>query len=668
MSDSLQQEQLQLEEDNPFKNIDLRRFILVLVKKWRAIVVFSLLLLIIGLIFGLRMRGKSFEATTVVLRTETSQGVLIGEGNHFELPTLNMETLIDTIKLPSNIFRIRDRLGLQIDIHDFAGKITLSKAPNSNLIMITGVGDSQQQAVNVANVSSEVFVEFLLNLRQQQAKKALQKLNSLVESAEKEFEVASEEVSDFRKKHGIVSMDLETELSLEQISSLESQIEETRIELNSISKQKRTVGTVGAGGESYGAQRLSSLQKQLDELNARYTDENPLIAKLKAEMNEVRKTAIVGERGRLGTARSILAGKLSTLKRQKNELELKLSNLSDAEKGYVGVQQKYIFAKQMVQNLRARREEARAIVKDTTGEFKIIEKAVPPKYPQKSKAKFVVVAVPVAGFLFIILVILAMEFFNPRIMSAREVFHRCDLKILGQHLRDPYGPKNVPYREIQVYKPVVSALTVQKRLEGHKLIGFFATLKNSGLTTVTQNLANAHSIRGLRVLYFDLDIHAERKNEYALKNLIDGSATLDQMIQHGIEGDADFLSAGFSHPGDLEVLGDFRLADILENIKSRYDLIFVDTPPAFEYMQTIELVPMLDALVFVVRAGHTKKDHLERVVRLLRDIERPVLGAFIADAVPFLARRHEIVMTSLYRKIEVGRGFVERIILGKLLP
>lgn len=654
------------EEDNPFKNIDFRRFILALVKNWRGITFFFFLFLLTGLIIGLQLRGKSYQASAVVLKTEPPKGVVIGEGNHFELPALNIDTLVDTVKLPSNLYQVKERLGLGIDIEDLSGKITLSKAPNSNLIMIEGVGENQEMAVKTANTAATVFVEYLLNLRQQEAKNALEKLNSLVESAEKEFELASEEISDFRKKHGIVSMDIETELSLEQIAELETQIEESKIELNSLYRKRPTL-EMGTGGETY-SQRLAALQKQLDELNTRYTEENPRIAKLKAEIEAVRKKAISGQEGRLGAERSILLSKISTLKKQKEDLELKLTNLTDAEKGYVAVQQKYIFSKQMVNNLRARREEARAIVRDSSGEFRIIEKAVPPKYPQKSKAKIVIIAFPVVGFLFVVFMVLFFELVNPRIMSAKEVNHRCDLEILGQHLKDPYGPQDLPYREVKVYKPIVSALTVEKKFRDYKLIGFFSTLKGSGLTTVTQNLANAHAARGLRVLHFDLDIHDKINQEYNLRDLVENRIIVDDLIQRGPDGDCDVICAGFTHPADLDVLGDHRLEGVLERIKSRYDLILVDTPPSFEYMQTVELVPLLDAIVFVVRAGHTKKDHLERMVRLLKGLKRPVLGAFVADAIPFLARRHEIVMTGLYRKVEIGHGLVEKFILGKLMP
>ncbi len=663
---------LATEEENPLKNIDLRRFLLVVIQRWRFIAAFSLFFLIIGITGALYLRGRAYTATAVILRSAPAKGVVMGEGAHFELPATNIDTLVDTIKLPSNLIEIKKRIEVEGDIHDLAGKITLSRASNSNLINISGTLDSPEKAVKLANVTAQVFAEYLLNLRRRQAKEALEKIDILVEQAQKKYSETSEKLSEFRKKHGIVKLDVETDLSLQKESELKGEIENARVELIALNQQLRSLDTdnvrIGQLSEnSTGGQQMRELQSQLDELRSRYTDDNPIIAKQKAEINAVYKTIALEEKSRLTAQRSAAASRLRNFQQQLENMQGKLKKLSENEKGFLTIQQDYIFAKQALGDLSARREEAAAITREPLGEFRIIEQAVPPKYPETSKAKLVAAAMPILGLMFALFVILAQEFFNRRLKSAKEIYNRYDLPILGQHLHDPLAPLDAPHREVNMYRPIVSTLSVEKRFQGKKTLAFFAPTTSSGLTTVTRNLAEAFAKRGRKVLYADFSLHPENTAPPLLLEELKKNDFSENLIRRGQDGAPDQLFAGLRNATDLDVFSNNRLVGLIEQLQQQYDLVLIDTPPAFEFVQVIELVPLVEAVILVFRSGTTKMDQAERIVRQYRSLQSPLLGAFIADATPFLVRKQEIAIANSYRKVRLGRGFVENFLLEKFM-
>ena len=139
------------EEDNLFREIDIRRYILALVRGWRLVGLVTLLFLIVGVISALHVRGRTYKATAVLLRLEPQQGVVLGEGTHFKLPELSMDTLIATVKLPSNLSKVIEKLSLDDDIYDLGGKITIDRSSNSNIINLTAAGDTPSEAVSITN-------------------------------------------------------------------------------------------------------------------------------------------------------------------------------------------------------------------------------------------------------------------------------------------------------------------------------------------------------------------------------------------------------------------------------------------------------------------------------------------------------------------------------------
>jgi len=648
------------EEDDIFRKLDIRRYILALVRGWRVVALVTLLFLIIGIVAALSVRGRTFKATAVLLRVEPQKGVVLGEGAHFQLSELSLDTLIATVKLPSNLQKVIEQLKLDDDIYDLGGKITLDRSNNSNLINLSAVGDSPAEAVSVANAVSEIFIEQRNENRREEIRRSIKELDELIKTADEKFAAASDEVAQFSKEHGIIMLDVETEQNLQKIADLKAQIEDARVELSMANRQMSSFGSGSDSiSETVGAQKMAELQSQLDNLRTRYTDENPQIAKLQNEIAAIRNSFAKEQKGRLMSESSGLASKIASLESQRKELQDRLKNLTENQKGYAAVRQKLILAKQMLQNLMIRREEANALLKSENGEFRLLEKAVP--------AKYYGAGIPLAGFIIAVLILLLAEFLNSTVKSAREIFRRYGLHTLGQHLHDPEAPADMPHIDTGVYRPLVSTLTVDKTLEGRRIIGLYSTTGGSGQTTVCENLALALAGRGQKVLVVDLNICDRNGIHLDIFSVARGEYEAHDLIVKGGDGRPDRFFAGMSDPSQFDFFASEKIREILHELSRSYDLLLVDIPPAFEYAQTIELLSALDAAIIVVRAGRTQKDHLERVVRLFSQGRERLLGVFISDAEPFLARRHEIAMADSYRKIEIGRDCVERFFLKKLM-
>ena len=107
-----------------------------------------------------------------------------------------------------------------------------------------------------------------------------------------------------------------------------------------------------------------------------------------------------------------------------------------------------------------------------------------------------------------------------------------------------------------------------------------------GKTTTAINLAIAMAEAGGRVLLIDTDMRRPRlhrsfavPNQVGVSTLILGNSTIEEAIKHTDIPNLDVLPCGPVPPNPSELLHTKRFAQVLEDCKTRYERIILDSPP-----------------------------------------------------------------------------------------
>jgi Mrp family chromosome partitioning ATPase len=77
-------------------------------------------------------------------------------------------------------------------------------------------------------------------------------------------------------------------------------------------------------------------------------------------------------------------------------------------------------------------------------------------------------------------------------------------------------------------------------------------------------------------------------------------------------------------PGDL--LSSDRMRRAIAEASERADVVIIDTPPILTTSDAAGLIPEVEAVVMVARAGRTSGDVAERTRDLMRGLAAPVVG------------------------------------------
>jgi capsular exopolysaccharide synthesis family protein len=94
----------------------------------------------------------------------------------------------------------------------------------------------------------------------------------------------------------------------------------------------------------------------------------------------------------------------------------------------------------------------------------------------------------------------------------------------------------------------------------------------------------------------------------------------------------DYISAGAVPPNPFELIASHRMADILQEVRGKYDFIVLDTPPSSVVSDPFPILQQVDGIIIVSRLDHSTRDGLTRLVETMTNLHAPVLGV-VANAV-----------------------------------
>ncbi len=165
-----------------------------------------------------------------------------------------------------------------------------------------------------------------------------------------------------------------------------------------------------------------------------------------------------------------------------------------------------------------------------------------------------------------------------------------------------------------------------------------------GKTTVARHLAAAAARMGSRVLLLEGDLRRptiaqqlDLPSGPGIADVLIGSVALGEAIQSvdldspsGQVGSAralDVLVAGAALPPNPgELIESHAMERLLEQAKSTYDLIVIDTPPLTAVSDAFPLLRKVDGVVIVGRVGRNRRDVAERLHETLTGAGAPLLG------------------------------------------
>lgn len=173
--------------------------------------------------------------------------------------------------------------------------------------------------------------------------------------------------------------------------------------------------------------------------------------------------------------------------------------------------------------------------------------------------------------------------------------------------------------------------------EGKKIIQVESTISGEGKTSVVCNLAVSLSYNHKKVLVIDLDFRdpgIEKvfgiKEKTGLSDCILDGINLEEIITTTDLG-VDVITVGREIHNSSYVLDSKKFAEIIANLKEKYDFILLDCPPVLLASDYLHIAKFSDGILYVVSANFVKKTAVRESLGLLSKLNVPVLGGVMTS-------------------------------------
>ncbi|MFE5321182.1 CpsD/CapB family tyrosine-protein kinase [Paenibacillus sp. NPDC056579] len=168
---------------------------------------------------------------------------------------------------------------------------------------------------------------------------------------------------------------------------------------------------------------------------------------------------------------------------------------------------------------------------------------------------------------------------------------------------------------------------------GVKTITVTSSGHGEGKTTTAINLAVAYAQIGKRVVLIDADlrkpsIHLTLGGDAGrgLTNYLLNDSAVDGIIQDSYVDQLSVIPAGSMQPNPSELLASSRMSLLLDELRERFDIIFIDTPPLLTLTDAKIMSAKSDGVLLVIEHGKLKRIVAKKVKEELELAKANLLG------------------------------------------
>jgi len=309
--------------------------------------------------------------------------------------------------------------------------------------------------------------------------------------------------------------------------------------------------------------------------------------------------------------------------------ETEFSRLPTTEQNLLRFQRKFDLNETIYTFLLQRRAESAIAMASNTASNKIVEYATLNDLPIKTTYITNYIMGLALGFGLPVAIIAFIHLFNVRIVDIKEAEKELKVVTLTHIGRNKLKTDLVVLKEpklavTEAFRSLRTNIYFISPQEKQAAIAVTSNISGEGKSFCALNLASAYSLNGKRTILIDCDLH--KKKQYAglelenktglssfLSNQISDSSSI---IQRTPYENLDMIVSGPIPPNPGELLLNGRFDILIKELRSKYDVVIMDTPPIGLVSESLELVRHSDLTLYVMRYGYSTQAAIDFVNNL----------------------------------------------------
>ena len=559
-------------------------------------------------------------------------------------------TIIDTTALSSVVSPIYvTRNGLLSTTRAYTSGLTVALSNDkSSVINLTFNDVCIQRAEDILNTVIAVYNENWIKDRNQVAVSTSMFINERLGVIERELGNVDESISSFKSENLLPDVQAAANMYMSQSSTTTAQILALNTQLsmaryirsyvtNANGRNQLLPANSGIENANIESQitEYNSMQLQRNSLVANSSEQNPLVQDLDQSLNAMRE-AIVSS---IDNLMVVLNTQLNSLQQSERQTTARIAANPSQGKYLLSVERQQKVKESLYLFLLQKREENELSQAFTAYNTRIITPPTGSPIPTSPEKKNIFLVAIALGLIIPFGTLFAKENMNTKLRGRKDL-ESLTLPFAGEiPLVTSKGKKQQENNKIvieQGHRDVVNEAFRVLRTNMEFMLGdtsengkapvilFTSFNPGSGKTFLAVNTAACIAIKGKRVLVIDGDLRRGSASAYIDKpqlGLSDylGHRTNDiASITVEVENHPTLhiIPVGTIPPNPTELLADKRFNQLIEDVRTKYDYIFIDCPPIDIVADTQIISKIADRTIFIVRAGLLEREMLPELQRM----------------------------------------------------
>lgn len=536
----------------------------------------------------------------------------------------------------------------------YASKVNLSLSGKQTSVVVISMNDQYpSRADAVISTLIDVYNEEWISNKNRAAINTAEFINERLLVIQSDLDAVEKTLKEYKESNNLTDINAVAQNYLNQSSLYASKAFEVSNQISVATYIKDYLNdpanagslipsNLGLSNVDVGTQisEYNELVLQRDKLLAGDTTQNPFLTNLSASMASIRTAILTSIDNMIAT----LGLQLERIESQEQQIMARISSSSEQELQLLSIERE----QQMLQNLYVfllqKREDNELAALVNVGNTRLIVNPTGPRNPVAPNTQMILLAAFVLGLG------LPFSFFFLRSVLDTSIKNKADLgplsvpflaelpmyerpedrfkkfkwlrrKVMGQQDMNriivEHGSRDMMNEAFRVLRTNVDLMIGKKK--GSQVLMFTSFNPAAGKTFSVMNLASSMALKGAKVIMIDLDLRKASLSK-ALDMVHTGVAAylngkVDDYRPHVDELAPNFhlLPIGTLPPNPTELLLSDRFKEMIEQMRSEYDYIFLDCPPIDIVADSSIVTEIADMTVFVMRAGQMDKKVLPNI-------------------------------------------------------
>ena len=202
--------------------------------------------------------------------------------------------------------------------------------------------------------------------------------------------------------------------------------------------------------------------------------------------------------------------------------------------------------------------------------------------------------------------------------------------------------KSFPFAITESFKTIRTNMLYTGNNEKCPVFGVTSSDMEAGKSIFFANIAQSFAQLGKKVILLDCDLRSPVQhkifsvaNSGGMSEILAGlSGNVDKLTLHTHIENLDIIPAGHIPPNPTELLASENMKKLLDYLKERYDVVFIDLPPVNIVIDAIVPAEYITSYVVVVRCGRDKIHDISEMISLINQSKANIAGFVLNDVNP----------------------------------